>query len=98
MRTLIGNDRCTRCGGGSSPCPVCNPVEEAPRELKLAFDLPLSKQLRGRVSKDDGVMLDQMNEARKVLRDGGFLPKIILNIEKHIVGRAKVFIYRHTKS
>jgi len=24
----LGNDRCARCGGGSAPCPVCNPIEE----------------------------------------------------------------------
>lgn len=28
--TFIGLDRCARCGGGSSPCPVCCPVEEEP--------------------------------------------------------------------
>ena len=29
MKTHIGNDQCTRCGGGSSPCAVCNPIEES---------------------------------------------------------------------
>ena len=78
MKTHIGNDRCTRCGGGASPCPVCNPVEEETqpkRGFRLAFDAPLSKQLRGRVSAQDGEMLDQLNEARKTLLDAGCFPQ-----------------------
>ena len=34
MKTHIGNDRCTRCGGGSLACPVCSPVEELPKGHK----------------------------------------------------------------
>ncbi len=33
MTTYIGNDRCTRCtrcGGGASPCPVCGSDREVP--------------------------------------------------------------------
>lgn len=96
MKTYIGNDRCTRCGGGSSPCPVCNPVEEPPRELKLAFDLPLSKQLRGRISREDGIMLDVLNEARKVLLTGGCLGGTKNGtIERQILLRTKRCIWQH---
>ena len=95
MKTHVGNDRCTRCGGGSSPCPVCNPVEETPRELKLAFDLPISKQLRDKISKQDGIFLDSLNEARKVLLDAKCLVRNGAAIERAIITRAKVFIRKH---
>ena len=32
--THIGNQRCTRCGGGSAPCPVCRPEPEMPTRRK----------------------------------------------------------------
>lgn len=32
--THIGTARCTRCGGGSSPCPVCRPEPEPPTRRK----------------------------------------------------------------
>ena len=32
--THIGTARCTRCGGGSSPCPVCRPEPEMPAPRK----------------------------------------------------------------
>jgi ferredoxin len=34
MKTHIGNERCTRCGGGNNACPVCNvpPEVAAPRK------------------------------------------------------------------
>ena len=32
--THIGNQRCTRCGGGSGPCPVCRPEPEPPTRRK----------------------------------------------------------------
>lgn len=36
--TYIGNERCARCGGGSAPCPVCNPIEPEPNHpMKLAI-------------------------------------------------------------
>lgn len=123
MKTYIGNDRCTRCGGGSSPCPVCNPIEEQPmkqipyfesdgsyneREYKrpaprdnfwLAFDDSLSKQLKGKVSPEDGEWLDQMNEARKVLLGAGCLPgNRGYAVEKQIVMKAQVFMRKFAKS
>jgi len=32
MKTHIGNEQCTRCGGGSNACPVCQPIEEMSAE------------------------------------------------------------------
>lgn len=36
MKTYIGTDRCTRCGGGSNACSVCNPTERIPYRAILA--------------------------------------------------------------
>ena len=66
----------------------------------LYFDTPISKQLKGRVSPEDGERLDQMNAARKVLVDNRCLPEPSKGshrgapIEKQIVLRAQVFMQK----
>jgi ferredoxin len=34
MKTHIGQDRCTRCGGGSNACPVCQEILEEKTTMK----------------------------------------------------------------
>lgn len=64
----------------------------------LSFDAPISKQLEGKVSPEDGERLDQMNAARKVLVDNRCLPEPAKGsywgapIEKQIALRAQVFM------
>ena len=72
----------------------------APRDnFWLAFDDSLSKQLKGKISPEDGVRLDQMNEARKVLLDAGCLPnRRGAAVERQIVLRAQVFMRKFAKS
>lgn len=64
----------------------------------LDFGTPISKQLKGKVSLEDGDLLDQLNAARKVLVDNCCLPGPAKGsywgapIEKQIVLRAQVFM------
>ena len=41
MSTHIGTDRCSRCGGGSNACPVCNPIPESTQTMKIALSILL---------------------------------------------------------
>lgn len=64
----------------------------------LSFDAPISKQLEGKVSQEDGELLDRLNTARKLLVDHKCLPEPPKGsywgapIEKQIVLRAQVFM------
>ncbi len=75
------------------------PIRTKPRQdFWLAFDTPISKQLKGQVSESDGVLLDQLNEARRTLLNAGCLPsRRGAAVEKQIVLRAQVFMRKFSR-
>ena len=88
---------CSRCRDADPNCYVCHeplPEIKAPK-FWLAFDTPISKQLKGKISPENGVLLDQINEARQVLLDNRCLMGRGAAIERRIVNLARVFMRKY---